>query len=124
MNTQSELPGMDPANERASPEDTATTTLIFDTDDKVAERVVNALIAVFFAPESATAHEPRSKRNAQGFARRLVECAKEDRQLRNEFRNYILSVVSEIADTRIAAQLKALEQAHRRARGMPKGPRK
>ena len=84
MNEQLPLPGVPPAEEQASPEDTATTQLIYMGDDKVIERVVEAIRTLFWTTPDA---DPLGtvRGNARAFVRQLFDSV--------EVRNLMLSAL-------------------------------
>lgn len=127
-------------DETASAEDTASTILIFDDDDKVQERVIKALNKAFFAPASATRGVQSSQQNLMTLFIAMAEAAgKSDRgteALRVLFQNVFRKTVQEAVEAtkqgvidaavakEIAKHMKALDTYYRKARAVPKGPRK
>lgn len=125
---------------KADPRDTASTRLIFETDDKVLERVIEAVNALFFSPPSTTIGGASSKRNLETLFIEMAEAvAKSDRgsmALRTLFQNVFRQtlkdavqevhkeVIAEIVQETVAAHMKALDTYYRKSRAVPKGPRK
>ncbi len=126
---------MIPKEDAASPEDTATTILIFDDDDKVQERVVKALQMVFFSHSAVGGATAR--RNCDAFFRALIRSqasqseefrklcvAHLDTEIREQARSIIESEFQHAVDKAVAKQVRALEKLAKQVRAVPKGPRR
>ena len=74
------LPGIPPAEEQATPEDTARVKLMFEGDDKVIGLVAKAINELFFAPQSATYGARTAQNNCTAFYKRLLEAMEAERQ--------------------------------------------
>lgn len=88
----------------ASIEDTTTTVLIFEDDDKVQERVVKALQGLFWGPKNSP--QKPAVRNCQALVDQLER------------------PIKELIAIEISKQIKELNEAARRTRAIPKGPKK
>lgn len=124
---------------KADPRDTASTVLIFETDDKVLERVIEAINAVFFTPPAASNGVSAAQRNLEALFIAMAEAAgRSDRgatALRTLFQNVFRQtlkdvaaethkeVIAELVKERVDAHMKALDTYYRKARAVPKGPR-
>lgn len=126
---------MIPKEDAASPEDTATTILIFDDDDKVQERVVKALQQVFFSHSAVGG--PTAKRNCDAFFRAMIRsqvaqseefrklCLQHlDLDIREQARGIIESEFQHAVDKAVAKQIGTLEKLAKQVRAIPKGPRR
>ena len=126
---------MIPKEDAASPEDTATTILIFDDDDKVQERVVKALQQVFFSHSAVGG--PIAKQNCDAFFRAMIRsqaaqseefrklCLRHlDLDIREHARGIIESEFQHAVDRAVAKQIGALEKLAKQVRAVPKGPRR
>lgn len=126
---------MIPKEDTPSPEDTATTILIFEDDDKVQERVVHALQKVFFAHSATTAAIARG--NCEALFRALVRsqtgqseefrklCVQHlDLQVREHVRDVIRAEFQTAVDAAVARQIGTLEKLAKQVRAIPKGPRR
>jgi len=74
------LPGTPPAEDQATPEDTARVQLMFESDDNVLTLVVKAMNSLFFAPKSATFNKNYSDSNCVALYKRLLEAVEAERQ--------------------------------------------
>ena len=126
---------MIPKEDTPSPEDTATTILIFEDDDKVQERVVKALQQVFFSHSKTGAGI--SKTNCEALFRALVKsqtaqseefrslCMQHlDLQIREHVRDVIRSEFQDCINEAVAKQIGTLEKLAKQVRAVPKGPRR
>lgn len=126
---------MIPKDDVASPEDAATTVLIFEDEDKVQERVVHALQKVFFAHGAATA--PIAKGNCEALFRALIRSqtgqSEEFRKLclehlkidiAEQVRHTIQAEFQAAVDRAVAKQIGTLEKLAKQVRAVPKGPRR
>jgi hypothetical protein len=73
--TQLPLPGFPLSEAKPTEEETATTVLIFDDDDKVQERVVNALRNLFYSNAKPGHLGEIPKNNCKAFLHRLMSQA-------------------------------------------------
>ena len=126
---------MIPKDDAASPEDTATTVLIFEDEDKVQERVVKALQQVFFSHSKTGASI--SKANCEALFRALVRsqtgqseefrklCLEHlDLDIAEKARAIIQTEFQAAVDMAVAKQIGALEKLAKQVRAVPKGPRR
>lgn len=74
------LPGIPPAEEQASPEDTARVQLMFEGEDKVISLVVKALNHLFFAPSSATHGHKAAHQNCLALYREMLAASERNRK--------------------------------------------
>lgn len=126
---------MIPKEDTPSPEDTATTILIFEDDDKVQERVVHALQKVFFSHSKTGAGI--SKANCEALFRALIRSqAGQSAEFRKlclehlkidiiEQTRFIVQTEFQAAvDRAVAKQIGTLEKLAKQVRAVPKGPRR
>lgn len=132
---------MIPKEEEASPQETATAVLIFEDDDKVQERVVEAINKLFFAPPSATGKRNAAHENLESLFEALI---KSQAAASPAFRKLIVDafkqqIESALADLRTEAiqklvygavakemgkNMAQLDKHFRRQQAVPKGPRR
>jgi len=74
------LPGTPPAEDQATPEDTARVQLMFEGDDKVVGLVARAINELFFAPQSATYGAKTAQNNCTALYKRMLEAVEAERQ--------------------------------------------
>jgi hypothetical protein len=70
--TQMTLPGVDPPEEKPAEADTATTVLIFADDDKVQQRVVDAMRHLFWGDASSIDSRAMTADNCAALLRQLL----------------------------------------------------
>lgn len=132
---------MIPKEEEASPQETATAVLIFEDDDKVQERVVEAMNKLFFAPASATGKRNAAHENLESlfdaliksqaaaspaFQKLIVGAFKQ--QMENALADLRTSVIQDMVDQAVAKEVsvyrKQFAEYFRRQQAVPKGPRR
>lgn len=132
---------MIPKEEEASPQETATAVLIFEDDDKVQERVVEAINKLFFAPPAATGKRNAAHENLESLFEALI---KSQAAASPAFRKLIVDafkqqIESALADLRaeviqklvydavakeMGKNMAQLDKHFRRHHAVPKGPRR
>jgi hypothetical protein len=73
------LPDIPPAEEQATPEDTARVQLMFESDDKVIALVIKAINQIFFAPPSATSGHHFSSQNCAALYKQMLAAVEKER---------------------------------------------
>lgn len=129
--------GMIPKEEEASPQETATAVLIFEDDDKVQERVVEAINKLFFAPPAATGKRNAARENLESLFEALIKSqsasSSEFRKLvvdsfAGEMREALSDITKEILQAEVRKEVEKYKQQFaeyfRRQQAVPKGPRR